>query len=100
MANAAINSNADAAPPFLRHQSYSLNHRVSSWMASPAHAATTAPVDTYPAISQQDRDAIKDDMAVSEGMEQHAHREAVMADILGAALGIVVVVRLIRFIRR
>jgi hypothetical protein len=99
-ANAAINNSADAAPPFFAHQQCDLNQRVSSWTASPAHPTVTAAVDTYPAISQRDRDAVKEMSDAAAAMDQYAKREATMADILALALSVAVDVRLIRFIRR
>ena len=60
----------------------------------------TAAVDTYPAISQRDRDIIKDDTDISEAMERYAQRETVMAKILGLTLGLAVAVRTCRFLRR
>jgi hypothetical protein len=97
---AAINSRADAAPPFLFHQQYLLNQPVSSWTVSPAHPAATAAVATYPAISQQDKEAVNELMDASAAMDQYAKREAVVADVLALALGVAVIVRLTRFMRR
>jgi hypothetical protein len=45
-------------------------------------------------------EAVNELMDASAAMDQYAKREAVVADVLALALGVAVIVRLTRFMRR
>lgn len=56
--SATTSNNAEALLPLVRHQVNDLNQSKKSWITSPATPIATAATDTYPAISQSDKDAV------------------------------------------
>jgi hypothetical protein len=83
-ASAAIRISPETLPPQLSHQTdRRLNDGTKSWMNSPITPIATAASDTYPALSQRDRDDIRALRSASEAMRRYSRFEDITAWVIG-----------------